>query len=668
MILTIVSVIVIIFRTEAIVNPHGPTVVKDFSDCVTELMEYNFKKEGLLVFANTHNVSTSVANIRTELLRNIHSKLIYSVEVKSPKDTAAICKLNGDNDDFSVKQMDKFEPILPTEYYIVVIDNYSDFTRVGSRIIRSRSWNPLAKFIIILFHFASSKKSIEIAIENILTCLFRHNVINAAVIVPDVNNIRNANVYSWRPFEPPLYCGYFNETAKNRLIVENTCEKGIVKFDKDIYRDRIPDNMTGCIFNILALERQPFISADPLDPNIEKYFINELASKYGFETSFQVLTGFRGERMDGDWNGALNNLEAKEGQLLLGGIFSDFDVHEDFECSDFYFTDSYTWVAPKAAYSPPWMALFIIFERLVWYSAIAGFVLCVFTWKIFGILSGDSAYHQTFRHISMNAWISMLGFCGYARPVSQSLRIFYVFFNLYCILFLTCYQTKLIDVLQNPSSENQIDTIEEIVEGDLQFGGFEELHDLFHNSSDSFDFLIGEKWVDVDNMSKALIDIAVHRNFTVLCSRLELAHLSAIIPELSDSFGDNRYYAFDTNMFSAPIEMVALRGFAFMKNFSTTMHIYKQMGMDSAARRSFIQLTTLRRANLLRSLDPEEEVKPLSVQHLQGGFLALIMGYLTGTLSLLLEIFVNSEYVRNKISDIRLRWLHRTERQFPFIL
>lgn len=665
MILTIISVIAILFPAEAIVNPLGPTVIKDFSNCVTELMEYNFKKAGLLVFADTNNVSSSVANIRIELLRYIHSKPIYSVEMKSPRGDPAICQQN--KEDLIVKHIDKFEPRPNGEYYIVVIDNYNDFTKVASRIVRSRAWNPLAKFIILLFQFASSNKSIEILIENMFTCLFRYNVINIVVVVPHVNNIRNANVYSWRPYDPPKYCGYFNETAKNRLILENTCEKGIVKFEKCIYLDRIPDNMTGCGLHILALEKQPFISANPLDPNIDKHFINELALRYGFEISFQVLTTVRGERVNREWDGGLKELAAKKGHLLLGGIFSDFDVHEDFECSDFYFSDSHTWVAPKSVPSHPWVALFIIFHKLVWCCAIAGFLLCVIAWKTFGILCTDSPYHQTFRHTSMNAWISMLGFCAYARPVQQSLRIFYVFFNLYCILFLTCYQTKLIDVLKNPSYEDQIDTVQKIFASDLQFGGSEELRDVFQNSSDPFDYLLGEKWVNVPNISKALIDIALYRNFTVLCSRLELAHLSAIIPELSDSSGKPMYYTFDMDMFSAPIEMVARRGFAFMNKFSKTLEIYTQMGVGSATRRSFIELTRLRRAHLLRSSYQEEAQKPLSMQHLEGGFLALIVGYVSGTLTLLLEIIANSEYVKNKISDIRLWWSHRSERLFPFI-
>ncbi|XP_026322266.1 uncharacterized protein LOC113231934 [Hyposmocoma kahamanoa] len=655
MILNLVLVLSpILFYTEAIVNPQGPTVVKDFSNCVTDLMEHNFRKEGLLIFVNTNNVSTSVANIRSELLRNINSKLIYSVEVKNPRDEPAICVRNVDDNYLSVFHKEIFEPTPLAEYYIVVIDNYSDFTRVASCIIRSRSWNPLAKFLILLFHFANSTKSIEIQIENMLTCLFRHNVINIAVIVPEVNNIRNAIVYSWRPFEPPIRCGYFNETAINRLKVENICEKGVVKSENDIYRDRVPDSMMGCTLNILALQRQPFVSADPFDPNMEKKLINELATKYGFEINYQIINSFRGVKFDGKWEGALNKLVAKKGHILLGGIFPDNDVHEDFICSETYLADSYTWVAPKAFPSPPWVALLVIFQRVVWYCAVAGFVLCVCAWKIFGILSKDSTYHRTFRHCFMNAWISMFGFCAYARPVKQSLRMFYVFFNLYCILFLTGYQTKLIDVLKNPTFEEQIDTIEKLIESDLKFGGFEEVHDLFYNSSDPFDNLIGEKWVPVDNISKALIDVAVYRNFTVLCSRMELAHLAAIMPELSDSFGNNRYYAFDTNTFSVPMEMVALKGFAFMEKFSATLRIHTQMGVNSGVRRQFAQLTRLRRANLLRTLDREDELKPLSLQHLQGGFLALIMGYLSGAISLLVEIFINSEFVTNKISNIRL--------------
>lgn len=651
-------IFLLIFEAEATINPYGPTIVSDFTNCLNDLLDLNFKESGLLIFANTKNVSSSAARIRTGLLKKIHENVKHSIQILSPTDEPAICDENNeDEEEVNVIHMDQFEAIPIADYFIVIIDNYKDFTRVASRLIRSRSWNPQAKFIVLFFNFVETEITNIYFAEKMLTCLFKYNVINIVVAVPESGNIRNANVYSWRPYDPPKYCGYYNETAKNRVRLETTCERGAAKHKKDIFVKKMPRDMKRCMLYILALQRQPFVSKDLDGPNIERGYINEIANLYNLDTHYEFIDSFRGERNDaGEWDGALKILLGKKEQLLLGGIFPDFDVHEDFECSSSYLADSYTWVVPRAMQSPPWLALTIIFNKMVWCSVIAGYVVCAFSWKMLGQLSGDSLYQRTLRHCFLNTWVSQLGFVTDSRPVKESVRVFFVFFNLYCILFLTAYQTKLFDVLTSPSFEYQIGTVEELVNSGLKFGGYEELHDLFHNSSDPFDYYIGEKWIDIKNITEAMINVAVYRNFSVLCSRLELAHLSATLPELSDSSGHDKFYPFDGNMFSVPMEMVALRGFAFMREFSITLGILKQLGANAAVRRKFASHNSRRRAKLQHSLDStSSDVNALSLQHLQGGFLALVMGFVGGILALIIEIVVESKYFKSKITFYKKR-------------
>ncbi|XP_063824613.1 uncharacterized protein LOC135074254 [Ostrinia nubilalis] len=649
----LILLFLLIFETKARVNPFGPTITNDYAGCIIQLMEENFKNSGLLVFADTDDVSSSVARIRGEILKYIHQSIHYSVQVSSPDSEMIIC---GDDEDVhALHKSDVFvEAVPPAEYFIIIVDNFKDFTHLMGKLIRSRSWDPSAKFIVLLFNYASSDETNVHFVENILTCLFRYNVINIVVIVPQANKIRNAFVYGWRPYDPPVYCGYRNETAKNRLIKENICEEGKVKYKKDTFVDQTPSNMEGCVLYVLALERQPFVSSDDEDPNIEKLLMTEMSNKFKFKTNYEIINAFRGEREDGQWDGALKELITGRGNVLLGGIFPDFDVHEDFACSEAYLADSYTWVVPKAYASPRWLALIIIFQKVVWISVICAFIVCAFSWSILGQMSNDTKYNKSFGHCFISTWICTLGFGSYFRPTKESLRVFFVFFNLYCILCLTAYQTKLIDVLRNPSFEYQIKTVEELVMSGLKFGGFEELHDLFYNSSNPFDYRLGEQWIDVDDISKAMIDVVVHRNFSLLCSRLELAHLSAKMPELSDSFGNYKYYPFEMNVFTVPMEMVAMKGFPFMDEFSDTLGILKQIGVNDVIKRYFDSYTKRRRAKILHYIEQKKpDIDALTLQHLQGGFLALTLGYIFGTFALLIEIIVSNRYVKSKLSQCK---------------
>ncbi|XP_047984216.1 uncharacterized protein LOC125224799 [Leguminivora glycinivorella] len=644
-------IILLSVGAKAKINPHGPTVVSDFSNCVSEIIDTNFNRSSLLYFVNTLNVSTPVAGIRHGIIKSVHKKLRYSVKISSPtKRDKGIC-VNIENtatEKNTQSFMDHFEATALAEYFVVIIEEYKDFSYIAARLIRARSWNPSALFILVYFSITNSNDQNIRHAEDMLLCLFKNNVINAVVIIPEANNVRKANIYSWRPYEPPKFCGYYNESIRNRLILENSCESGKLKYAKTVFESKIPRDMMGCSLEVLALERQPFISRNPLDPNIESLLINQVAKQYNLTLRHKILKDNRGEKLfHGDWDGALKDLIDKRGHLLLGGIFPDDEVHEDFECSSTYLADSYTWVVPRALPKPAWLSLFAIFQKTVWLTVISAFVFIALSWMILAKLSKDPSYRTNLDHYFINTWISNLGFCAHSRPLTNSLRVFFVFINLYCILLLTAYQTKLIDVLTNPSFEYQISTVEELVESGLKLGGSEELHDLFENSTDPIDLYFLDKWIDTYDIKDALRDVAIHRNFSLLCSRLELEYASAIVPELSDKFGNYMYYAFPTNVFTVPLETVSLKGFPFMKVFSSVLTNFRQYGINNGVVKYLRGYVLRQRALLLDKLDSEYSKRDaLSFQTLHSGYLALIFGTICGTFVFIVEIILNTKFVK----------------------
>ncbi|CAH0725274.1 unnamed protein product, partial [Brenthis ino] len=624
--------------------PTEPTVINNFVSCVSDLIKINFIKPGFLVFVNTEKSSSQVLNLRNELLEKIHKTRTYIVQI-SVSDELPIC------DEVENFHMELWEPFTGTpvaDYFVIIIENYKDFTYLARKMIRNRFWNPQAKFIILFFPLKSTDTKNLRTVEKILSCLFKYNAIKIIIGVPSIQDAQNTIIYSWKPYDPPKFCGYFNETAHNRLIVVNYCQNGNVKYKKNILKNKLPINMQGCILQILALERLPFVSKNERDANIERRIVNTMLKKFNFTVQYEIINAFRGERnKKGVWDGALKELIARKGHVLLGGIFPDFDVHEDFECSTSYLADSYTWIVPRAYYSPPWISLYIIFQKIVWFSVIAGFIMCVLVWILLGYLSEDTHYNQNLGHCFLNTWLCLLGLVTYIRPNKECLRIFFVFLNLYCVIFLTAYQTKLIEVLQNPTFQDQIDTIEELVHSHLKLGGSEELHDLFYNSTDPFDYLLNKKWINVSNMTKALHDVAVHRNFSVLCSRMELTYLSSVLPELSDSFGLNNYYAFPIDTFSVPLEIIALKGFPFMRKMSRDLNVYKQIGVTKGVKRDFKLLSERKRAKILYTSEAIKNFHVLTFQHLQGGFFALAAGLFGGIVVLLLELLSTLKFVGN---------------------
>lgn len=640
-----------LISAELIVNPLGPTVSQEYTNCLKGLISNNFVKPGLVFVPRTTKPSFSVSKIREDVLKLLHHKLKFTVQTSKPIvekeiecDDTRVCDevLSVDRDFFAVIPL--------ANYYIIIVSGFTDFKDIVNKLVTLRTWNPRAFFIVLCLRLKNLHEIPQKHYpERMLTYLFKRNALSAVVIVPNHRNYRDCFIYGWKPFDPPTYCGYHNETAYGRVRIQNICSQGVLENKKKLFENIIPQDLTGCYLDVIALKRQPFISDDEDDPNLEKKLIEELAGIFKLETKYELVNEFRGEKDDEEWSGALRHIVSGKGDVLFGGVFPDYDVHEDFDSSIPYLTDFYTWVVPRAYKSPPWVSLIIIFQEWVWYSAAVVFVLCVFTWKILAVLSNESQYHKSFDHCFLNTWYITLGFSAYVRPVRESLRIFFVFFNIYCILFLTAYQTKLIDVLTNPSFEKQMKTMKELIESDLKFGGTEEIHDLFYNSTDYFDALIGEKWIDVNDIEGAMIDVVVHRNFSLLCSNLELMYMASVMPELSDAFGKPTYYQFEDKVFTIPLELVTQFGFPLIERFSRVLSALTQMGVVEEILNTYSEDMLRARANILREVDKgKSSENPLSLLHLEGGFLALAVGYISGTIVLILEIFCNTQYVRNK--------------------
>nr|QMS80363.1 ionotropic receptor [Histia rhodope] len=630
----------------SLINPNGPTAVEDFTNCITSIVKVSFKNPGLLVFVDTFFIAEAVGRIKGNVLKQIHLNKKFSVRVVRPKNEYPVC-VNLNEFNTGVVHQNQVDVIPLADYFVIIVDSYSEFTHAASRLIRLRNWNPHGKFLILLYSFDNIYYLKQI--EYIFTCLFRYNVLNVVVLVPHIRNIRATIIYTWEPFEPPKYCGYYNETAENRIKVADFCEKGHLKNNTTLFENVVPIDMMSCVVNILAIEKQPFIGKDDnvQEANIERFLINEVLSTINMKTNYIITNKSRGERFYNEWNGALKKIVSKKFNVLLGGIFPDFDVHEDFQCSNTYLEDSYTWVVPRAHPRPPWVALTIIFHKTVWLSVLIGFTISALSWKFLSTVSGDSTYYTSIDHCLLSTWLCILGLTTHIRPKKESLRIFFVFFNIYCIIFITAYQTKLFDVLTNPSFEYQIANVEELIDSGLKFGGFEELHDLFYNSSDPFDNLIGSQWVIVENMSNAMVDVVVHRNFSVLCSRLELTYLSATMPQLSDSIGHHKYYAFKTNVFTVPIELIAMRGYALVEKFSEILEAFKQSGIVSGIRRHYVTFAERKRASIILKLQSQQnDVRALTIQHLQGGFLALVLGYVGGIIVFIVELIIKCNLVQ----------------------
>lgn len=121
---------------------------------------------------------------------------------------------------------------------------------------------------------------------------------------------------------------------------------------------------------------------------------------------------------------------------------------------------------------PEWLGMLVIFQYLTWIVTCSIFVVSAISWYIFGRITSERRQHSQFALCLLNSWAVIICISVNNRPERSPLRIFFLALALYSINLTTIYTSKLISVFTNPPYEDQIDTIDEIIESQLPIGKF----------------------------------------------------------------------------------------------------------------------------------------------------------------------------------------------------
>lgn len=122
---------------------------------------------------------------------------------------------------------------------------------------------------------------------------------------------------------------------------------------------------------------------------------------------------------------------------------------------------------------PQWMAMLMIFEYTTWILFCLIFLLSAAAWYFYGRVTRENPTHKNVALCALNSWAVFLGVAANNRPYLSPLRIFFIALSLYGMNVTTIYTSKLIRVFTHPALEDQIDTIEEVIDSHLPIGEFD---------------------------------------------------------------------------------------------------------------------------------------------------------------------------------------------------
>lgn len=268
----------------------------------------------------------------------------------------------------------------------------------------------------------------------------------------------------------------------------------------------------------------------------------------------------------------------------------------------------------------------------------------------------EKPQHKQFPLCTLNSWAVFLCISANNRPNWSALRIFFVILALFTMNVTTIYTSKLITVFTHPAYENQIDTIDEIIESGLPIGGREEFHDWFENDNPKDEFFFKnynfsvEFWPLIENLH----DIRDRKRVILLNKNFVLSK------SIDDIFG------LSMNVFMSPIEMICERGFPLLKPFSVLISHMIDAGIIQKLHDDFVYDVTVLENIRNHHKIPELSQTVLTIDHMSGAFTVLFLGIFVSFLILVGEIAIHLYLNRNNKDAKKFHFERKTNKSKHF--
>jgi len=274
------------------------------------------------------------------------------------------------------------------------------------------------------------------------------------------------NLYTWFPYSSHDNCA----DVKNVVLINQWVMEGERKFVREgsLYPSKIPSNFHGCTVNLSVLMRggteDEIYSQYFLTHNITRNYINEFTNGYpeseGVLTSLLIL-----------WDG--------ESDMVFGGLPLVIEEIRNAEHTFPYFAVQLNWFVPCPKPFSRLQKISHIFSPSVWVAIVVVLFLVTVTSWCLAKQSNDIRSYTTVSSVLYNIWAVTVGVSVTGMPRSLRFRLLFFVFVLYCFAIGTVFQTYMTSFMVDAGYENQLKSLDEILDSGIAFGYNEDINLFF---------------------------------------------------------------------------------------------------------------------------------------------------------------------------------------------
>ncbi|KAK5640497.1 hypothetical protein RI129_011308 [Pyrocoelia pectoralis] len=433
--------------------------------------------------------------------------------------------------------------------YLIEVTTANDTQTHLEELKGYQNWNYHAKFLV--FSTSSYKHPGKVA-KIVVEQLQAARVVNGAVLLIDPHRDGSYLVYSWYPF------------AKGRSGVQivDVCVYGVFANGTNWFSGKIPRNLHGYPVKVRPIVWPPYVLppvAGQFKDGVEIKLLELMAQVGNF--SIEYLPSNKSQ----DWGtvlpngtafGSISFLKRGECDILMGSIGASNERHAFFDYVSYNFPESLTWCVPHARDTYQWIKLVMVLPQ---WATVATYATCVTV----GVLLWTTGYCNLPESLQIAfAVLHNVSVRFHSRRFKA--RALFIIWTLFALHITTIYQAFLISVLTKPIYKQEIQTLTDIFDHNLDIWIMWSAKRYFNEQDDGIDLKIRTVWKLCEEIDDCLYDTVVTKKSATCTPRHFIKY--AVSHYVTEN-GEPLLYCFPDSIVTYPVEMLMTKAFPLTDYF-----------------------------------------------------------------------------------------------------
>lgn len=620
-------------------NAKGPRHKKSVTDCLQQIsLVYFVPRKSLLTVVVSKNLTSPAYEIQEHLLQQMNMQSHWFLEVVEggsiPNvDLSVVCINCSSEDRLNTRQLTEkqFSLEYKSKFILVITDTFDNFKIILGRITTYKSFDLRAKVLVYISKVCSEYKNI---INSVIDVLWTNKIFKFVVVIPQ-NNPLKLQAYSLKIYEKAKECG---QNPSRKLIY--TCSNGKLTNKYIFFNYDIPKNFQGCKLKAITVKYPPFV----IDEN--KGFETKLIKELGrvMHINFVLYldnrtTSWGTKNFENNiWSGRLGYVQ-NNSAIGFGSVQYSSEIVEDFDVTTGYFYEHIVWIVPAAEPYPEWQCLFQILTFKVWIAFGATYVIGTVALYLILLKEQQERFkYDLFLHVSTVSWQMLIGSSLLHQPSALLSRIIFCSIVIGNLILSTFYQSSLIYPLTHTVYYSQIETLQGILDSDLNIGGlgwYKNFFNVTHNTNAMKIYNMYKTYSLNDTAHSWLKIVNDEKNTATPLGEFYVKYLVA--NSTSDEY--SKVFILKEKLMFYPVHIVLPKGFPLRDRFDTIISRMVCGGLIHKWMTSYTQ--KLKQFEQLKKQSAEGHYNmPVSIHKIQGAFVLLMIGNSLATMAFLSEILV----------------------------